>query len=182
MNAPRLQLPLMAAVLLTLAGCITPQNQVSAAPMREPRPGYQPTDPAYAGPSSTTLAPSRTVTSVELLLFGGRNHNVFLGCLNCSKYDSGSVWNKYGDHGSRYSNTSIWNRYGAYGSKYSDECPWNRYGSTPPVVVDRAGNFYGYFTANRHFSDRTTIQSLLQIVDNYEAISENLDDVIDSLR
>jgi hypothetical protein len=47
----------------------------------------------------------------ELLLFGGDSHKVFLGCINCSKYDAASVWNAYGSHGSRYSAESIWNKY-----------------------------------------------------------------------
>jgi hypothetical protein len=37
-----------------------------------------------------------------LLLFGDSDHKTFLGCINCSKYDSGSVCNEYGANGSRY--------------------------------------------------------------------------------
>ena len=76
-----------------------------------------------------------------LLLFGGTNHKTFLGCLNCSKYDSASVCNKYGDVGSRYSSDSIWNRYGNFGSKYSSDSPWNKYSSSAPIIV---GNLEQY--------------------------------------
>lgn len=87
--------------------------------------------------------------SPELLLFGGRDHRVFLGCLNCSEYDSGSVFNKFGDHGSPYATDSIFNRYGDYGSPYSDSSACSRYASDPPIVVDRQGNAYGRLTVNR---------------------------------
>ena len=93
--------------------------------------------------------------SGELLLFGGSGHDVFLGCLNCPEYSSDSVCNRYGTHGSHYSDTSIWNQYGTFGSKYHSSSPWNRYSSADsvPVLVDRSGNFYGYFTINPYRSD-----------------------------
>lgn len=54
---------------------------------------------------------SSSVNAAEaLLLFGGKNHDEFIGCLNRGKYDDGSVCNKYGDYGSKYSDKSIWNK------------------------------------------------------------------------
>src|SRR5260370_38838797 len=47
------------------------------------------------------------LTPTKLMIFGGRDHKVYLGCLNCSEYASDSVRYKYGDHGSPYSSTSI---------------------------------------------------------------------------
>ena len=79
-----------------------------------------------------------------LLIYGGSDHDVFLGKLNADCYDSESIWNEYGTYGSKYSSKSIWNEYGTYGSEYSSYSPWNEYASTPPVVVDSRGNFYGY--------------------------------------
>lgn len=111
-----------------------------------------------------------------LLLFGGKNHDVFLGCLNCKQSDQASIWNAYGKYGSKYESNSIWNRYGTYGSKYDDSSPWNAYSSEAPVVVDPDGNFYGYFTRNR-FNDQTRIKWLVWILDNYEEVIENLDEV-----
>lgn len=29
-------------------------------------------------------------------LYGGKDHDVYLGCLNCSSYNSDSIWNEYG--------------------------------------------------------------------------------------
>lgn len=91
----------------------------------------------------------------ELLLFGGSGHDDFLGCYNCSKDESASICNKYGKFGSKYSSDSIWNKYGTYGSKYNSSSPWNQYssGNDVPVIVDRNGNFYGYFTINNYRSN-----------------------------
>ena len=119
------------------------------------------------------------VSAEDLLLVGGRNQETFLGCLNCSRYDSGSVCNRYGDYGSKYSDKSIWNRYGTYGSKYNDESPWNKYSSNAPAVVDRNGGFYGYFSANRYHSNRTRIPFLATFADNVEAVVEDLDEARD---
>ena len=75
----------------------------------------------------------------ELLLFS--EDDEFLGCFDCSKYDSGSICIKYWTYGSTYNSNSIWNRYGAYGSKYNSYSPWNTYSSSGPKIVDRNGNF-----------------------------------------
>jgi len=94
---------------------------------------------------STAVFPS----SPELLLFGGENHKVFLGCLNCSENDGDSVFNTYGTHGAKYSTESIFNKYGTYGSKYSSRSACSPYASDPPIIVDRQGNSYGYLTLNK---------------------------------
>ncbi|WP_312284936.1 hypothetical protein [Yokenella regensburgei] len=111
----------------------------------------------------------------QLMLYGGADHKEFLGCINCTKYDSGSICNKYGDQGSKYSDKSIWNRYGAYGSKYEETSPWNKFASNPPVIVDRNGGFYGFFTANKYQSKRTNIKPLLQFTDNIDWVTEDLE-------
>jgi hypothetical protein len=85
----------------------------------------------------------------ELLLFGGKNHKVFLGCLNCSEFDTGSIFNQFGDHGSRFGSESIFNRFSDYGSAYSSHSVCNKFASDPPIVVDRAGNAYGRLTLNQ---------------------------------
>jgi hypothetical protein len=118
-----------------------------------------------------------TAQQAELLLFGGDDHDVFLGCLTCSKYNSSSVWNAYGPYGSEYSAGSIWNAYGAYGSQYRQGSPWNAYSSAAPVVVDREGRFYGYFSANTYHAKRTTVAALVWILDNHEWIFEHLGEV-----
>lgn len=94
--------------------------------------------------------------NAKLMIFGGENHDVYLGCLNCSEYATDSVFNKYGSYGSEYSGTSIYNSYGQYGSAYSSTSPCNPYASNPPIVVDQNGNFYGYLTLNQYLSGAIT--------------------------
>lgn len=86
--------------------------------------------------------------SQTLHIYGGQNHNEYLGCLNCNHYDTNSIWNEYGIYGSVYNIKSIWNEYGIFGSEHSTFSPWNNYAAIPPVVVDKDGTFYGYLTVN----------------------------------
>lgn len=109
-----------------------------------------------------------------LHLYGGSNHDVYLGCLNCSNYDSDSIWNEYGTYGSTYNSKSIWNAYGTYGNSYNSDSPWNSYGSNPPVVVDKSGNFYGYFTVNSYKDKRADFGLALTIYENYEDIRDDV--------
>lgn len=89
----------------------------------------------------------------KIMIFGGKDHEVYLGCLSCSEYDADSVLNKFGEHGSTYSSESIWNPYEDYGSHYSDLGACNAYSSNPPVIVDDKGNYYGRLTLNRYHSE-----------------------------
>lgn len=100
-----------------------------------------------------------------LLLFGGDDHKQFLGCLNCSSTDPGSVCNPYGANGSEYRQESIWNAYGPYGSVYRTTSPWNEYATSPPVVVDSDGGFYGYLTDSYAQPKRTTDQALIDLIE-----------------
>lgn len=42
-----------------------------------------------------------------LLIYGGSDHDVFLGKLNADCYDSESIWNEYGTYGSKYGSVEI---------------------------------------------------------------------------
>jgi hypothetical protein len=91
---------------------------------------------------------STVAISSELLLYS--DGDTFYGCLNCSRYNSDSICNRYGTYGSRYSSESIWNRYGV-GSRYNAESPFSRSGRGLKVV-DRSGKFYGYFSISTNGS------------------------------
>lgn len=112
--------------------------------------------------------------SQTLHMYGGKNHDVYLGCLNCDKYNSNSIWNAYGTYGSKYNSNSIWNAYGTYGSKYNSYSPWNAYSSDPPVVVDKDGNFYGYFTVNTIQNNRFESDFALTIYKYYDLIMNDV--------
>ena len=75
------------------------------------------------------------------------NDGTFLGNLTNS-YDSKSVLNEYGTHGSKYSASSIWNAYGQYGGEYSQNSPFNSYSNNPPMII-KNGNVIGYLTTNK---------------------------------
>ncbi len=110
----------------------------------------------------------------DLYIYGGEDHDVFLGCLTCSKYSSNSIWNAYGDHGSKYNSNSIWNAYGDFGSEYSSLSPWNEYATNPPVLVDKEGNFYGYLTANKYASNRADFDLALILYKYYDLIRDDV--------
>ena len=103
--------------------------------------------------------------SKALLLFGGEDHKTFLGCLNCSDKSAVSICNEYDQYGSPYRTDSIWNEYGTYGSKYRQDSPWNKYGRNAPIIVDKDGTSYGYFSANAYHPDRTKVKWLVKILD-----------------
>lgn len=117
----------------------------------------------------------------SILIYGGDNHDVFLGCLNCDKYNQSSIWNSYGEYGSRYSSKSLWNTYGEFGGRYSDYSPFNKYAGNPPVLVDKEGNFYGYFTADKYHADRTKSKLALFIVDYWQAISQDVNEYYEKI-
>jgi len=115
-----------------------------------------------------------SVKSQTLLIYGGKGHDVFLGCLNCSKSEQKSIWNTYDEFGSKFNDKCIWNNYSTYGGKYSEYSPFNKNASYPPVIVDPEGNFYGYFTANKFKDKRTSVQLALFIIDYWESIREDV--------
>jgi len=118
---------------------------------------------------------SPTILSAQALhLYGGSDHDEYLGCINCSAYDSNSIWNEYGTYGNSYNTKSIWNEYGTYGNEYNSYSPWNAYSSYPPVVVDGNGNFYGYFTVNSYKSNRADFSLVLTLYKYYKLIREDV--------
>lgn len=111
---------------------------------------------AYVAASAAPVATSR------LMVFGGDGHRTYLGCLNCSQYDTDSISSTYGNFGSQYSLTSVHNPYSDYGSPYSLHSACSPYASDPPVIVDGAGNFYGRLTINNLNPQQAHDSSVLQ--------------------
>ncbi|MCM1985122.1 hypothetical protein [Lyngbya confervoides] len=88
-----------------------------------------------------------------LLIYGSRGNGlrgiVFLGCVNCNKFDEDALANQFGEFGSQFSPKSIYNRFGDFGSQFSNVSACNPIATNPPVIVDQEGNFQGYLTLNR---------------------------------
>lgn len=121
-----------------------------------------------------SLVISALVQGQTLHIYGGNNHDVYLGCLNCNKYDKNSIWNAYGTYGSKYNSNSIWNAYGTYGSKYNSASPWSSYSNDPPVIVDKDGGFYGYFTTNKYKSKRADFDLVEVLYEYHELIRDDV--------
>ncbi len=64
-------------------------------------------------------------------------------------FDSDSIFNDYGNHGSEYAADSVWNEYGTYGGEYSALSASNPYTSSPPLIV-RGRRVIGRLTVNKY--------------------------------
>lgn len=87
------------------------------------------------GSLSTINIPSKASSFCEDIR-GARvvaEDGTYLGKIDNS-YESDSIFNEYGTHGSKYSVDSIWNNYGQYGGKYAANSPFNEYTTTPPTI------------------------------------------------
>jgi hypothetical protein len=118
------------------------------------------------------MTPADAQSTKALLLFGGQGHKTFLGCLNCVETSDVSVCNELGKYGSELEQNSIWNELGTFGSELSPQSPWNELSSDAPIIVDRDGKSYGYFSVNSLHHDRTRIAWLLSILDYYEKTND----------
>lgn len=94
------------------------------------------------------LVSSSAYPGKMIMLFGGPNHDIYLGCFNCSAIGADSIHNDIGKYGSDISSMSIFNDIGKYGSDISPYSPCNDIASNPPVLVDENGRVLGYLTLN----------------------------------
>ncbi len=108
------------------------------------------------------------VNADSLHLYGGSSHKQYLGCITCSEFDSNSICNEFGTYGNSFSSKSIWNEFSEFGNEFNADSPWNEYSSSAPVIVDKSGNFYGYFTINQYHRKRTEISLLRYFLDNFK--------------
>lgn len=115
-----------------------------------------------------------TLNAQTLHLYGGSDQDVYLGCLNCSDLSSSSVWNDLGTYGSGLSTNSIWNDLGRFGSDLSNYSPWNDIASEPPIIVDKEGNFYGYFTTNTTKAKRADFELALIMYKYHNLIKDDV--------
>ena len=103
----------------------------------------------------------------QLLIFGGKDHKTFLGCLNCVENSPTSVCNENGRFGWDLQPDSIWNQNGKFGSDISPTSPWNDLGRNPPLLKGSDGATYGYLTTNTLNRKRTPIPWVLKVLNNY---------------
>ena len=120
------------------------------------------------------ITTSSFVTSQNLHIYGGADYTEYLGCLDCSRYDSKSIWNAFGDYGSSFSNTSIWNDLNNYGDDNNPLSPWNTVSNKAPKIIDAAGKFQGYLTANPSLKEKSNSRLATELVNNHKAIAKDL--------
>ena len=103
--------------------------------------------------ASFLLFADNALAESPLLIYGSSGNNtrgvVYLGCINCDKFDNDALANEFGNFGSQFSSTSIYNNFGNWGSQFSNVSACNPGAVNPPVVVDGKGTLYGYLTLNR---------------------------------
>jgi hypothetical protein len=103
----------------------------------------------------------------QLLIYGGNDHKIFLGCLNCVVNSPTSVCNENGRYGWDLQPNSIWNPNGKFGSDISPTSPWNDLGRNPPLLKTPDGASFGYLTTNTLNRKRTPIPWVLKVLNNY---------------
>ena len=113
----------------------------------------------------------------RLFLFAGPEWRDFLGCVTCRASNPYSIWNPDSEYGSPTDPNSIWNRRGEYGSGRGASSPWHPNPQPPPVVVDRVGNFCGYFVMERSFPGRVRDPYLLWLLEGHAWAADHLDEV-----
>lgn len=111
--------------------------------------------------------------SAERLLYGGAQHDIFLGCLECGKFIDDSICNT-ANMGNPHNPLSIFNQFGVFGDKQSRSSPWNRYSNdgSVPIIVDLDDNFYGYFSINKYRGNAVSYSASLE--NYYETANGNL--------
>jgi hypothetical protein len=97
----------------------------------------------------TVLASLAAMAQGKSKIYGGKNYDQFLGCMDCDGDDPTSIWSQFTKYGATHSEKSIWNEAGRYGSVTSDFSPYNPKAKYPPRVVDVNGKCVGYLTVNK---------------------------------
>ncbi|WP_419700713.1 hypothetical protein [Mucilaginibacter sp. NFX135] len=110
----------------------------------------------------------------KLKLYGGKHHDQFLGCIDCSTEDLNSIWCGFGEYGSVHKANSIWNELGKYGSNKSDYSPFNKKAKYPPLVLDQKGKSYGFMTINKSNPKRSWDSFVNQITEQRDEIVKDI--------
>lgn len=117
----------------------------------------------------------------KVMIYGGENHDVYLGCITCTQFNGESVWNEEGVYGTKNNNLSIWSEFSEFGNEFSYLSPWNEFATHPPILVDENGGYYGYFTRNPYFKDRTEVEFFVYVLNNFRWIEEHFEEYVKGL-
>jgi hypothetical protein len=78
---------------------------------------------------------------------------VFLGKLTSNKFDSETIFNRFGPYGNKFAQNTFLNKFSSYGSQFSQLSAYNRMATSPPMIY-KDGSFVAYLTKNTKFSPR----------------------------
>lgn len=110
----------------------------------------------------------------QLHIYGGKNHDQYLGCLTCSNDQLKSIWCTFGDYGSRHMPNAIWNELGKYGSANNKYSPFNVKAKYPPIILDDHKRSHGYFTINKNNQQRSNNYLAADICEDIDQIREDI--------
>jgi hypothetical protein len=112
-------------------------------------------------PSVDTAEPPLLPVQDRVVLVGGADRAIFLGCVSCPQTDPESVFNPTGSFGSPVSSSSVFNPVGPYGSAVSQYSICNPAAASPPVLIDSARRIRGVLTLNAAVPGAVTDERVL---------------------
>ena len=97
------------------------------------------------------------------MIFGGRGHTEYLGCLNCEAWESDSILNESGRFGhcptvfdDNLFCRGVFKEFGESGP-FKNFSACSEYASDPPVIVDQNGRYYGRFSVGGVWAHRVAV-------------------------
>lgn len=106
------------------------------------------------------------VVNAKMMIYGGRNHDQYLGCITCSEFSSDSICNGFGRYGNEFGTQGMFNEFSGFGNEFSAKSPWNEFSTSQevPILVDESGKFFGYFTINSSRTDAADFAGDLKVI------------------
>lgn len=101
----------------------------------------------WTPPTVATPTPSWTLRSIDGHATLIADDGTYLGLISSSRFDSDSICNRFGDHGSRFASDSVRNRFSTYGSSFGFQSAYASYATSPPRIY-LGGRTIGYLTKN----------------------------------
>jgi hypothetical protein len=109
------------------------------------------------------LAPQ--TQSRKIMIFGGKDHRTYLGCINCPRTARDSIFNDRGEYGrcpGAFSDNLFcrgpFKEFGRKGA-FQDLSACGSNASNPPVIVDDEGAYYGRFSIGGLFAHQDAVCS-----------------------
>lgn len=103
-------------------------------------------------------------------IYGGADHQTYLGKFDAPANDAESIWNQNGKFGNKNNALSIWNQKGEYGNPESALSPWAAPSAQSPVLRDDKGNELPFSAA----CDNQQVQFVVMFYSNILDGSYNL--------